>query len=130
MTLLTSTKVSESIKLVVTIGAGVGAVLRDDETIRAQCLPCVTGEDIALDEDLVVASAVDSLVQEVLAQVVVDVLVAKATSRATGAGIPPVVVVVSNVEVARVDISESITVANQGALPVVVEVVPGDSDPV
>lgn len=72
----------------------------------------------------------DSLVQKVLVQVVVDVLVTKATGRATRAQVPPVVVVVSYVEMAKVDIPESIAVANQRALPVVVEVIPGDCDPV
>lgn len=72
----------------------------------------------------------DSLVQKVLVQVVVDVLMTEATSRTTGARVPPVIVVVGHMEVARVDISESITVTDEGALPVVVEVVPGDSDPI
>jgi hypothetical protein len=125
-----SPQVGKSVKLVVPIGAGVGAVLRDDQTVGAQCFSCVTSENVAFDENLVIASAVDSLVQEVLVQVVVDVLVTKAASRAAGAAIPPVVVVVGDVQMARVDVPESIAIANQGALPVVVKVVPGDSDPV
>jgi hypothetical protein len=129
-TLLTGTKVSKSIDLEITVRAGVGAVFGNDETVGAQRLPCLSGEDIALHEDLVVTSAVDGLVQEVLVQVVVDVLVTEAASRAPSARVPPVVVVVSNVEMASVNISESIAVTNQGALPVVVEVVPGDSDPI
>ncbi len=127
---LTCTKIGKPVNLKVTVRAGVGAVLRDDETVCAQCLPCLASEDIALNKNLVVASAVDSLIQEVLVQVVVNVLVTKAASRAASARVPPVVVVVSDVKVAKVNIPEGIAVANQGALPVVVKVVPGDGDPI
>jgi hypothetical protein len=123
-------EVGESIKFVVTIGAGVWAVLGDDETVGAQCLPCVTGENVAFNENLVVTSTVDSLVQEILVKVVVDVLVTKAASWATSAGVPPVVVMVGDVKMSRVDVPESVAVANQGTLPMVVEVVPRHSDPV
>lgn len=123
-------EVGKSVKFVVTVGAGVGAVLGDDETVGAQCLPCVTGEDIALNENLVVTSAVDSLVQKILVQVVVDVLVTEAASRATSTRISPVVVVVSDVKMPSIDVPESVAVSNQGALPMIVEVVPGYSDPI
>ena len=62
--------------------------------------------------------------------VVVDVLVTEAGSGTAGAGIPPVVVVVSDVKVTKVDGPELIVVTNQGALPMVVKVVPRDSDPI
>jgi hypothetical protein len=42
----------------------------------------------------------------------------------------PVVVVICDVQMTLVDVAKGITVADQGRLPVVVEVVPGDSDPV
>jgi hypothetical protein len=42
----------------------------------------------------------------------------------------PVVVVVGQVQLAKVDVAQGVRVADQIALPVVVEVVPGDSDPV
>lgn len=66
----------------------------------------------------------DSLVQEVLVQVVVHMLVAKATSGTTGSHVAPVVVMVCDVEVAEVEVAEGSVVANEGRLPVVVEVVP------
>jgi len=73
---------------------------------------------------------VNSLVQKVLVQVVVDVLVTKAASRAASAGIFPVVVVIGDVKVTKVNVPELIVVANQRALPVVVEVVPRYRDPI
>jgi hypothetical protein len=45
---------------------------------------------------------VDSLVQEVLVEVVVYVLVTKAASRATSSHVSPVVVMIGDVEVAEV----------------------------
>lgn len=123
-------KVGKSVKFVVTIGASVGAVFGNDETVGAQCFPCITCENIAFNENLVVTSAVDSLVQEILVQVVVDMLVTEAASGATSAGIPPVVVVVSDVQVAKVDSPECIAVSNQRTLPVVMEVVPRHSNPI
>jgi hypothetical protein len=43
---------------------------------------------------------------------------------ASSALISPVVVVIGNVEVTKVNVTELIIVANEGRLPVVVEVVP------
>ena len=117
-------KVGESVNLKVTVGAGVRAVLGDDETICAERLAGLAFEDIAFDEYLVVAAGVNGLVEEVDIEVVVDVLVAEAASGATSSIIPPVVMVVGDVEMALVDISQRIAVANKRALPVVVEVVP------
>ena len=66
----------------------------------------------------------DCLVEEVDVEVVVDVLVAEPASGAAGAHVAPVVVVVSNVKMAGVEGAEGGVVADQGGLPVVVEVVP------
>lgn len=51
-------------------------------------------------------------------------LVAKAPCRTPSAHVSPVVVVVCDVEVAEVKVSEGRVVAHEGGLPVVVEVVP------
>lgn len=72
----------------------------------------------------------DSLIQEVLIQVVVDMLVTKAAGGAASAGSLPVVVVVGDVQVAKVDVPELVVISDQRALPVVMEIVPRDSDPV
>ena len=68
------------------------------------------------------------LVEEVDIQVVVDVLVAEPASGTAGAHVLPVVVVVGDVEMARVEGPEGGIVANQRGLPVVVKVIPRDSD--
>jgi hypothetical protein len=73
---------------------------------------------------------VDGLVEEVDVEVVVDVLVPETPGRTAGAHVVPVVVVVGDVEMARVDVAEGGVVADEGRLPVVVEVVPRDGDPV
>jgi len=73
---------------------------------------------------------VQGLVQEILVQVVVDVLVAEATSGAAGALIAPVVVVITDMQVTKVDVAEGIVVADQARLPMVVEVIPRDRDPI
>lgn len=49
---------------------------------------------------------------------------AKAPGRTPSAHVSPVVVVVCDVEVAGVEISEGRVVAHEGGLPVIVEVVP------
>lgn len=72
----------------------------------------------------------DGLVEKVLIQVVVDVLAAEAPRGAARALVAPVVVVVRDVQVARVEVAEGRVVADQRGLPVVVEVVPGDGDPI
>ena len=72
----------------------------------------------------------DGLVEEVDIEVVVDVLVPETAGRTAGPHVPPVVVVVGDVEVIGVDITERGVVADKGRFPVVVEVVPRDGDPV
>lgn len=72
----------------------------------------------------------NGLVQEVLIQVVVDMLVTESSSGSTSTGVPPVVMVVGDVKVSRIDVSESVAVADQRALPMIVEVVPGHCDPI
>lgn len=128
--LLTGSQVGESINLKVTVGRRVRAVLGDNQTVGAQSLPGLAREDVAFDQDLVVASAVDRLVQKVLVKVVVDVLVAETSGRSTRTLVAPVVVVKGDVEMALVNRPQRIAVTNQRALPVVMEVVPGNRDPV
>lgn len=72
----------------------------------------------------------DGLVQEVAVEVVVDVLVTEAASGTARALVAPVVVVVGQVQVAKVLLAAGVAVADEGGLPVVVEVVPRDGDPV
>lgn len=72
----------------------------------------------------------DGLVEEVLVEVVVDMLMTKATSRTAGAHMLPVVVMIGDVEMAKVNVPESRVVAHERRLPVVVEVVPRDGHPV
>lgn len=72
----------------------------------------------------------DCLVVEVDVEVVVDVLVAEAPCRTAGAHVAPVVVVVRDVQMAKVDVPEGVVVSDERRLPVVVEVVPGYRDPV
>jgi hypothetical protein len=73
---------------------------------------------------LVIRSAVNGLVQEVLVKVVVDMLMAKSASRTTSTHVSPIVVVVCNVEMSVVEIAECSVVAHKRGLPVIVEVVP------
>lgn len=70
------------------------------------------------------------LVQIVDVQVVVHMLVAEATGGTACALVTPVVVVVGDVQVAKVDVAEGVVVSDEGRFPVVVEVVPRDGDPV
>lgn len=70
------------------------------------------------------------LVQEVLVVVVVNVLVAEPTSWATGAEPEEVVVVVGDVQMSKIDVTEYIAVSDEGRLPVVVKVIPAHSYPV
>ena len=57
-------------------------------------------------------------------------LVTKTPGRTPSAHVSPIVVVVCDVEVAEVEVSESRVVAHEGRLPVVVEVVPRHCDKV
>lgn len=66
----------------------------------------------------------DGLVQEVLVEVVVHVLMTESPSGPTGTHVSPVVVMVCNVEMTKVEVAESSVVAYERRLPVVVEVVP------
>ena len=72
----------------------------------------------------------NSLVQKILVQVVVDVLVPEAPRGPARTRVTPVVVVVGDVQVAGVNVTEGVAVSYQRALPVVVEVVPRYCDPV
>lgn len=56
----------------------------------------------------------DGLIQEVLVVVVVDVLVAETSRRASSPLVSPVVVMVCNVKVSKVDIPQLVAVANEG----------------
>jgi hypothetical protein len=68
------------------------------------------------------------LVEEVDIEVVVEMLVSETTGVASCSNSVPVVVMVGYVQVAKVEVAESVVVADQGGLVVVVEVVPGDGD--
>lgn len=66
----------------------------------------------------------DSLVQEVLIKVVIDVLVSKSASWSTSTAVLPVVVVVSDLQMSKILAAVAIGVSDKRGLPVVVEVVP------
>ena len=66
----------------------------------------------------------DGLVQEVLVEVVVHVLMTESSSGSTSTHVSPVVVMVCNMKMAKVEVAESSVVTYEGRLPVVVEVVP------
>ena len=55
---------------------------------------------------------------------------AEAAAGPTSAAVPPVVVVVGQMQLSKVDVSQDVRVPHQVRLPVVVEVVPRDGDPV
>lgn len=57
-------------------------------------------------------------------------LMAKTSSRASRAFSQPIIVMISYVQMPLINSSQSITVADEGALPVVVEIVPGHRDPI
>jgi hypothetical protein len=81
----TCTEVRKAIDLEVAVWASVGTVFGDDKPICAQSLPSLAAEYVAFHQDLIVASAMNGLVQKILVQVVVDVLVTKSSSRTTRA---------------------------------------------
>lgn len=116
---LAGSQVRESINLKVTLWAGVWAVLGDDQAVCAQRLASVAAEDVRLHQDLVVAAGVDGLVVEVLVEVVEHVLVTKTSGGATGALVPPVVVVVGDMEGAEVYIAQDVRVADKRGFPMV-----------
>ena len=72
----------------------------------------------------------DRLIAEILVVVVVDVLGSESSGWATSAEILEVVVVVGDVEVAGIDVTECGIVADQRCFVVIVKVVPGDCDPI
>jgi hypothetical protein len=125
---LTGSEIGETVQLFVATGASVRRIFGNDQTIGAERLAGVAPEDVALDEHLVVGAGVDGLVVEVDVEVVVDVLVAKTAGGAASAHVLPVVVMVGDMEVAKVDIAQGSVVADERRLPVVVEVVPRDRD--
>lgn len=79
---------------------------------------------------MVVEVAMGGLAEEVLIEIVADVLVAETTRRSSSVIILPVFMVVGDVKMAEVEVVKGLIVTCQGELPVVVEVVPGDGDPV
>lgn len=126
---LTGTEIGKAVELLVAAGAAVGRVLRDDEAVGVKGGPRLP-EDVALHEHLVIGAGVDGLVQELLVVVVVDVLVPEAAGGTSRALVLPEVVVVGDVQMAKVDVAEVRIVADQRGLPVVMEVVPRHRDPV
>lgn len=121
---LTSTKVGKPIKLLIATHTSIRAILRNDQTIRTQRLARIPTKHIPLHQHLIIRARVDRLVDKVLVQVVVDVLVAEAPRGPACAHVAPVVVVVGDVQVAKVDVAPRVLVADERRLPVVVEVVP------
>jgi len=121
---LTRSQIRIPIQLLIAARARIRRVVGNNQAVRAERLAGVATEHVALDEYLVVGARVDRLVVEVDVEVVVNVLVAEPAGGAARAHVAPVVVVVGDVQVARVDVAEGRVVADQGRLPVVVEVVP------
>ena len=117
-------QIRKPINLKVPVGARIWTVVWNHQSIRTQRLARIASEDIALDENLIVAAGVDGLVEKVDIEIVVDVLVAEAAGWPAGSFVAPVVVVVCNVEMALIYISQCVAVSYERALPVVVEVVP------
>lgn len=122
--LCTSAKVGISIKLIVTERRGVWRILWDDETVSADSLTSVTYKDVALNEHLVVRAGVDGLEAEILVVVVVQVLRSETACITASTQVAPVVVVVSQVKLAKVDIAEVVAVTDKRRFVVIVEVVP------
>lgn len=125
-----STEVGETIELIVTKRRGVRGVLHNNKTICAKCLTGIASEDVTLDQDLIVRSGVDSLETEVLVVVVIQMLVSKATSVTTCGKVAPVVVVVSQMKLAAINVAKFVVVSNERCLVMVVKVVPGDGNPI
>lgn len=117
---LTGAKISKSVQLLVTTGAGIRRVVGDHETVCAERFTGVSSEHVALDEDLVVGARMNCLRQEVLVEVVVNMLTAETACGPAGAFVLLVVVVVSDVEAAGVEIAEVGVVAHQRRLPMIV----------
>lgn len=106
-------QVGEPIQFLVAADAGIGAVLRDDQTVGAESLTGVTTEDVALDEDVVVGPGVDGLEVKVVVVVVVDVLAAETTRWATGTLALPAVVVVGDAELEGIHLAQHVAVTDQ-----------------
>lgn len=85
-------------------------------------------EDVVLDEDLGAHAGVDAGDGDILEVVVDDVDGAEADERAARADVAPVVVVVGDVQLARVLVGVGVGVADERVLVVVVEVDVGDGD--
>lgn len=126
----TSTQVCITVNLKIAVGTRVGAVLGNNKPVCAQSLPRLACKHIAFYQDLIVAPAMNRLIEEVLVKIVVDVLVTKSSSRPTGAFVLPVVVMVSNVKMAKIDVPELVIVADQGTLPMIMEIVPRHCNPI
>lgn len=72
----------------------------------------------------------NGLEAEILVVVVVQMLGTEATGVTAGAEVAPVVVVVGQVELTTIDVTELVVVANERCFVVIVEIVPGDGDPI
>ena len=99
-------------------------LVRNDQAVGAERLASVAPKDVPFNKDLIIGARVDRLVEEVDVEVVVDVLVTETAGGTARALVAPVVVIVGDVEMTEVDISERGVVADEGGLPMVVEVVP------
>lgn len=149
--LLTRSEIREAVDFFIPTSARIWTVFWDHEAVGVQSDGGVANKFIAFDEDLVVGAGVNGLVEIVFVQVIVNMLMTTSShgqecevwkkgrlsqdspespSRTSCPAIFPVVVVVSDMEMAKVDITEDIGISYEGYFPVVVEVVVGDGDPV
>ena len=127
---LACTKICEPINLKIPVRRCVWAIIRNDQAVRRQGLPRVTAEHITLDENLIVAAAMNGLIVEIFIEIIIHMLMSKAASWTSRARVLPVIVMVRNMQMTYIDVSERIRVADKARLPVVMKVVPRDCDPV
>lgn len=66
----------------------------------------------------------DGLVEKVLVKIVIYMLMTESSGRPSSTHVAPVVVMVRDVEVAKVEVAESSVIAYKRGFPVVVEVIP------
>lgn len=148
---LTRTQIRESVKLIITSWRSIWRILWDHKTVCAERFFCVASEDIPFYQDLVVGTGVDCLVVEVEVVIIVEMLVSEATgcgselahildffhpfsvaeigrawtlTISTSALVPPVVVMISNMQVSKIGTPQRITVSYKRGFPVIMEVIP------
>lgn len=77
MGILTRTQIRKSINLLIPTDTRIRTILRDHQSIRIERNRRVADELVALDENLVVGSGVDGLVEVVFVEIVVDMLMSE-----------------------------------------------------